>query len=31
MNYKTFIQTLGFTPKENTSGIFQKKIQQLRH
>lgn len=25
MNYKNFIQTLGFTPKENTSGIFQKK------
>lgn len=25
MNYKTFIQTLGFTPKENTSGIFHKK------
>lgn len=22
MNYKNFIQTLGFTPKENTSGIF---------
>ena len=25
MNYKNFIQTLGFIPKENTSGIFQKK------
>ena len=25
MNYKNFIQTLGFTPKENTSGIFHKK------
>lgn len=25
MDYKNFIQTLGFTPKENTSGIFQKK------
>lgn len=25
MNYKNFIQTLGFTPKENSSGIFQKK------
>lgn len=25
MNYKSFIQTLGFTPKENTSGIFHKK------
>ena len=25
MNYKKLIQTLGFTPKENTSGIFQKK------
>jgi len=25
MNYKNFIQTLGFTPKENTSGIFYKK------
>lgn len=25
MNHKNFIQTLGFTPKENTSGIFQKK------
>lgn len=25
MNYKNFIQTLGFKPKENTSGIFQKK------
>ncbi|TAG31095.1 MAG: restriction endonuclease subunit S [Sphingobacteriia bacterium] len=25
MNYKNFIQTLGFTPKENTSGIFNKK------
>ena len=22
MNYKNFIQTLGFAPKENTSGIF---------
>ncbi len=25
MNYKNFIQTLGFAPKENTSGIFHKK------
>jgi len=25
MDYKNFIQTLGFTPKENTSGIFHKK------
>lgn len=25
MNYKNFIQTLGFTPKENTSGIYHKK------
>lgn len=25
MNYKSFIQTLGFVPKENTSGIFHKK------
>lgn len=25
MNHKNFIQTLGFKPKENTSGIFQKK------
>ncbi len=25
MNYKNFIKALGFTPKENTSGIFQKK------
>ncbi|MCZ2297844.1 MAG: N-6 DNA methylase [Chitinophagales bacterium] len=25
MNNKNFIQTLGFTPKENTSGIFHKK------
>ncbi len=25
MKYKKLIQTLGFTPKENTSGIFQKK------
>lgn len=25
MNYKNFIQALVFTPKENTSGIFQKK------
>lgn len=25
MNYKNLIQTLGFTAKENTSGIFQKK------
>ncbi len=25
MNYKNFIQTLGFTPKENTFGIFHKK------
>lgn len=25
MNYKSFIQTLGFAPKENTSGIFYKK------
>lgn len=25
MNYKNFIQTLGFTPKENTLGIFHKK------
>ena len=25
MNYKKLLQTLGFTPKENTSGIFQKK------
>ncbi len=25
MNHKNFIQTLGFTPKENTSGIFHKK------
>lgn len=25
MNYKNFIHTLGFTPKENTSGIFHKK------
>jgi len=25
MDYKKLIQTLGFTPKENTSGIFQKK------
>ncbi len=25
MNYKNFIQTLGFTPKENTSGVFHKK------
>jgi type I restriction enzyme M protein len=25
MNYKSFIQALGFTPKENTSGVFHKK------
>jgi len=25
MDYKIFIQVLGFTPKENTSGIFHKK------
>jgi type I restriction enzyme M protein len=25
MNNKNFIQTLGFTPKENTSGVFYKK------
>lgn len=25
MNYKNFIQALGFTPKDNTSGIFHKK------
>jgi type I restriction enzyme M protein len=25
MNYKNFIKSLGFTPKENTIGIFQKK------
>lgn len=25
MNNKNFIQTLGFLPKENTSGVFQKK------
>lgn len=25
MDYKNFIQTIGFTPKENTSGIFHKK------
>ena len=25
MNNKNFIQALGFLPKENTSGIFQKK------
>ncbi len=25
MNYRNFIQTFGFIPKENTSGIFQKK------
>lgn len=25
MNYKNFIQKLGFIPKENTSGIFYKK------
>ncbi|MDP2060481.1 MAG: hypothetical protein Q8J97_12135, partial [Flavobacteriaceae bacterium] len=25
MNYKNFIQTLGFTPKENTDGILHKK------
>lgn len=27
MNYKNFIQTLGFTPKENTSGVFHKKYK----
>ena len=25
MDYKNFMQTLGFIPKENTSGIFYKK------
>lgn len=25
MNYKSFVQALGFTPKENTSNIFHKK------
>ena len=25
MQYKNFVQKLGFTPKENTSGIFIKK------
>jgi type I restriction enzyme M protein len=28
MKYKKLIQALGFTPKENTSGIFQKKYRK---
>jgi hypothetical protein len=29
MNNKNLIQALGFTPKENTVGIFQKNIPTL--
>ena len=28
MEYKNFIQQLGFLPKENTSGIFYKKYSK---
>lgn len=31
MNSKKLIQTLGFSPKENTSGIFQKKYSQANN
>jgi type I restriction enzyme M protein len=30
MKHKSLIQKLGFTPKENTSGIFQKKYSQSK-